>query len=150
MPKPFASTDPESHAVPRPTVVVVDDDPNLVECLQALLEAQGYVVEGFTDPEVALARLRGGPAPDVALVDCVMPRMTGAELAEALAQSGVGVPVVLMTALADPSFAVHLDTISVVHKPFVIEDLIAEIESRVHPAPSSGPRASAPAPVRGA
>jgi DNA-binding response OmpR family regulator len=125
-----------------PVIVVVDDDPNLVEVLEDLLASEGYAVEGFTDPTAALARLRRSPAPDLALIDCIMPVLTGGELCEALADAGVEVPVLMMTALADPSFAVHPEAASVLNKPFLLEDLVAEIEAQLRPR--SAPRSQRP------
>ena len=123
--------------LPAATVVVVDDDPSVVETLQDLLATEGYRVEGFTDPTAALARLRHGPAPDLAIIDCIMPTLTGAELCAALADAGVEVPVLMMTALADPSFCVHREDVVVLHKPFLLEDLVVEMEARLHPRPAS-------------
>lgn len=117
---------------------MVDDDPDIVESLAALLGEQGILVEGFTDPTTALDRLRRGPAPDLVLSDCIMPRLTGAELVDALAAAGVDAPVVLMTALADPEFAVDTGRMRVLTKPFVLEDLLAEIDAATRPM--SGPR----------
>jgi CheY-like chemotaxis protein len=124
---------------PGTTIVVVDDDPSLVEVLEDLLAAEGYSVEGFTDPTLALARLRdrNAPLPDLAIVDCIMPQLTGTELRAALADAGVEVPVLLMTALSDPSFCVHPGE-SVLNKPFLLEDLVLEMEARLRP--HSGPR----------
>ena len=118
---------------PSAVVVVVDDDPHLVAALEELLGDQGYAVEGFTDPEDALDRLRQGAAPDLILIDCVMPRLNGGELVEALAAAGVEVPVVMMTALSDPGFCVDVDRLAVLNKPFYAEDLLAEIEGRLRP-----------------
>jgi two-component system response regulator MprA len=129
MTRPHTSSAPPSAA----TVVIVDDDPSLVETLEDLLTAEGYQVEGFTDPAAALARLRFGPAPDLAIVDCIMPELSGAELCAALVDAGVEVPVLMMTALADPSFCVHREDVAVLHKPFLLEDLVVEMEARLHP-----------------
>src|SRR5271165_4767607 len=115
------------------TIVVVDDDPSLVEVLEDLLASEGYSVEGFTDPTVALERLRNGPPPDLAIIDCIMPQLTGTELRAALADAGVEVPVLLMTALSDPSFCVHPGDGDVLNKPFLLEDLLVEMEQRLHP-----------------
>lgn len=120
------------------SIVVVDDDPNLVDALGDLLATEGYSVEGFTDPTVALTRLCRGPAPDLVLCDCIMPRLTGPELCDALAAAGIDAPVLLMTALADPSFCVDTARVTVLNKPFQIDDLLAEIEASLRPV--SGPR----------
>lgn len=116
------------------TVVVVDDDPGIVDSLSALLRASGFAVEGFTDPTVALDRLRAGPAPSLVLSDCLMPQLTGAELVDALAASGVSAPVVLMTGLPDPGFCVDTARFSVLNKPFHLDDLLAEIDAATRPA----------------
>lgn len=115
------------------SIVVVDDDPGLVETLEDLLATEGYRVEGFTDPTEALARLRHGPLPNLVILDCIMPRLTGTELRAALREAGVEVPILLMTALADPSFCVHPGDSEVLNKPFLLEDLIVEMESRLRP-----------------
>jgi len=128
------SSNPPASAV----IVVVDDDPSLVEVLTDLLATEGYAVEGFTDPTAALARLKRDPRPDLAVVDCVMPYLSGTELCAALAESGIEVPVLLMTALSDPSFCVHPGGEAVLNKPFVLEDLLLEMEARLRPR--SGPR----------
>src|SRR5262249_21729753 len=110
-------------------VVVVDDDPSLVETLGTMLAAEGYRVEGFTDPD----RLQAGAPPDLAIADCIMPGLTGAELRDALAKAGVEVPVLLMTALSDPGFCVHLGDAVVLNKPFSIDDLLLEMEAHLRP-----------------
>lgn len=138
-------SDPSPRPVPLPLVVVVDDDPPLVAMLVELLEARGFAVEGFTDPREALTRLRGAPAPDFVLSDCLMPGLTGAELLDALAEAGVDAPVVLMTGLADPGFCVDVARVSVLNKPFQIEDLIAEIDASRRPA--SGVRSKSTRPT---
>jgi len=125
---------------PRPAanVVVIDDDPEIVATLSALLGDQGFAVEGYTDPRIALDRLCAGPCPDLVLSDCLMPRLTGTELAEALTAAGVRAPVVFMTALADPEFCIDTGRMRVLNKPFHLEDLLAEIDAATRPL--SGPR----------
>lgn len=125
--QPLPSSSP-AHINPLGTVVVVDDDPEIVSTLSDLLRAEGFTVSGFTDPTVALAELRAGPAPDLVLTDVIMPDLSGAELADALTQAGVTSPVVLMTALADPEFCVDTARRRVLNKPFFVDDLLAEID----------------------
>lgn len=139
----FATETASPEASPAATIVVVDDDPSLVETLSDLLATEGYRVEGFTDPTDALVRLRRAPRPDLIIADCIMPRLTGTELRAALVEAGVEVPFLLMTALADPSFCVHPGEAPVLNKPFVLEDLIVEMEARLRPR--SGARRFRPA-----
>jgi CheY-like chemotaxis protein len=61
----------------EPAVMVIDDDDHLREAMSALLEAHGYDVDGCADASEALERLELGAAPDVILLDLVMPGMDG-------------------------------------------------------------------------
>lgn len=116
------------------SLVIVDDDAAFVATLESMLAAEGYVVEGFTDPVAALERLRGGPPVDLALVDCVMPRLSGPELIDALAKAAVDVRVLLMTALSDPNFCVAPGRVNVLNKPFQVDDLLAQIDAEIRQA----------------
>ncbi|KYF51168.1 two-component response regulator, partial [Sorangium cellulosum] len=90
----------------RRRIVIVDDDDAIVETLEEVLLAEGYDVEGYTDPLEALERLRSQAPPDALILDCVMPFMDGPRLMEALAAEGMRLPVVLVTALSDPGFCI--------------------------------------------
>lgn len=121
-------------------MLVVDDDEAIVETLQEVLEIEGYRVEGFTDPIRALERLRSGAAPDVVVLDCVMPVVDGRRFLEALAEEGRTIPVVLVTALCDPGFCVdpgHPLAAALINKPFDLDDLLDTL-ARVA---AGGPRA---------
>jgi two-component system, chemotaxis family, chemotaxis protein CheY len=64
-------------AVEADVVLVVDDDPAVVEGLSELLEEEGYIVATATDGRDALEQLRAGLRPSVILLDLMMPRMDG-------------------------------------------------------------------------
>ncbi len=61
----------------EPAVMVIDDDDHLREAISVLLEANGYDVDGCADAYEALQRLERGAAPDVIVLDLIMPRMDG-------------------------------------------------------------------------
>jgi CheY-like chemotaxis protein len=65
------------------SVLVVDDDPEMVESTATLLQLHGFRVNATTDCDEALAIAATDP-PAVALIDLVMPRMGGYELARRL------------------------------------------------------------------
>ncbi|AUX26942.1 transcriptional regulator [Sorangium cellulosum] len=102
---------------------VVDDDASLVDSLTDLLSDEGYRVQGFTQPLEALARLKGGARPRAVLLDYVMPEMTGEEFLAALASSGVDVPVLLLSGVADPD--IRGAVAGVLPKPFDVDRLLA-------------------------
>lgn len=60
-------------------VLIVDDDPDIVESMQMILELEGYAVITSSDGERALEVLRRSDPPDLILLDLMMPGMNGAE-----------------------------------------------------------------------
>ena len=82
-------------------VLVVDDDPDLLEVMQFVLESEGFTVETATHGEEALARLRApGKLPSLVLLDMMMPTMDGPKLLGEVAKipSLEGLPIVMLTA----------------------------------------------------
>lgn len=72
-------TPPRGARASAPTVLVVDDDPGLREFIRANLEAEGYSVREAGSASEGLAALDEG-APDLILLDVMMPRMDGWEM----------------------------------------------------------------------
>jgi CheY-like chemotaxis protein len=107
------------------SVLVLDDDRELVEALTDVLEAEGFAVEAFTSPAEALQRLSRPPALDVLFVDYRMPEMDGAQFVRALASARIDVPVVLMTGVGEaPSIGRRLQVALVLAKPVRLEALL--------------------------
>jgi len=67
----------------RSRIMLVDDNPNVLEGLRALLELRGHEVHAVSDPATAL-RLADSLAPDLAILDIGLPGMDGYELAAEL------------------------------------------------------------------
>ncbi len=67
-------------------VLVVDDDKPIRDSLRYLLEDAGHTVDECEDGVEALTALRAMTTPTVAMVDLMMPRMSGAELLQIIAQ----------------------------------------------------------------
>lgn len=85
-------------------ILIVDDDPDIVELLALNLEAAGYGVESAGDGEQAL-NVAKKMLPDLIVLDVMMPRMDGlAALAELRAHPDTReIPVVMLTAKASDS-----------------------------------------------
>jgi diguanylate cyclase (GGDEF)-like protein len=83
-----------------PRILIVDDHEDNVEVLRARLEARGYVCESATDGEEALAKVAASP-PDLILLDVMMPRMDGHEVARRVkADRAIPfIPIIMQTAL---------------------------------------------------
>jgi CheY-like chemotaxis protein len=121
----------EVMAATRPVVLVVDDEESAIQLVQAVLEPEGYVVEGAADGATALARLAAGQI-DLVILDVMLPDVDGRELcARIRAQvSPVYRPIIMLTALAAASdrhagFSAGAD--DYLSKPFRLEDLVDRV-----------------------
>lgn len=111
------------------TILITDDDPDLLFTLGTQLEADGYQVEAAPNGAAAL-RLAEKALPHLAVVDLAMPVMDGFELARRLKQLG-NVPIIMLTALDDEENKVkglELYAEDYVTKPFSYRELNARIK----------------------
>jgi len=124
------------------SVVIVDDDPNVLEPLCAYLQKSGLKVRGAQSADAALQLLGAAPA-DLVLSDVGMPGMDGVELCARLRAQFPTMPVILMT--GRHSSTEHLDpavcgAAAVLGKPFTMRqvlDLLARLLDR-RPANGAG------------
>ena len=80
-------------------VLLVDDEPQIVEVFTSLMVTLGYRVEAFTDPRAALARFAAAPDEfDLIVTDQIMPEMSGLQLARAALVERPGMPIVISSA----------------------------------------------------
>ena len=133
----------------RGTVLVIDDERDLVNLVKYNLESEGYEVLGALDGEsglnIALTR-----APDLILLDRMMPGPDGVEVCKRLRREGrtAHVPVIMLTAKAAEEERVQgLDAGAddYVTKPFSVKELMARVRARLR-HPPNGP--DVPAVVR--
>lgn len=82
---------------PAPTIAIVDDDDGVRTSLSSLVRSLGHEVRTYESAVGFLADLDAGN-PDCLITDMQMPRMTGAQLLDALAAAGRRFPVIVMTA----------------------------------------------------
>lgn len=82
-------------------ILVVDDDPEIVNLFAYALRRAGYQVEGVLDSQAALERARQAP-PDLILLDVMMPGIDGYEVARQLRAEAAtsSTPIVMLTARA--------------------------------------------------
>jgi two-component system response regulator MprA len=108
------------------TVLVVEDDAAVRDaCTEALVD-EGYAVHSAADGLAALAEL--GCAPDVVVLDLVMPRMDGWEFLRRLRAlpDHERTPVLLLTATASTGAALA-GAQAILRKPFVLEALLRHV-----------------------
>ena len=123
------------RAVDRGRIVVVDDDPDVVRAVTAVLEADGYRVEGARDQREALRAVLEDP-PALVVLDVNMPGLDGWELCDILRRQSHtrDVPVLFLTGradLRDQITAMQVGGSDYVTKPFRSEELRAKVQSWV-------------------
>jgi len=65
-----------------PRILLVDDEPSVLRYTKTLLEIENYDVETAASGEEAVQRVQRGPAPNLILLDLVMPGMDGLQTLE--------------------------------------------------------------------
>ena len=114
----------------RPSILVVDDDPDLLRLMQIRLAAAGYLVTTAESGERALAQLAAA-RPRLVVTDLRMSGMDGMALFEAIHAAHPGLPVIILTAhgtIPDAVAAVKRGVFGYLTKPFDAKELLAEIE----------------------
>lgn len=105
-------------------VLVVDDDPSILDTVTAILAAEGFDVVSASGGEQALGLLRSFH-PTLVLLDMRMPIMDGWAVARAMRESGSRVPIVVMTAAESAKkWADEIGAAGHLAKPFLLDDLI--------------------------
>ena len=115
------------------TIVLVDDDRNILTSVQMALEAEGFEVRTYPDGEEALRGLTQKQA-DLAILDIKMPRLNGMELLQKLKQTPVTshMPVILLTSKdeeVDEIMGLRMGADDYIKKPFSQRLLLERIRS---------------------
>jgi DNA-binding response OmpR family regulator len=130
------------RAMAPATVLVVDDDPVILKLLEVNFEMEGFEVVRASDGAMGLERARE-VLPDIVILDVMMPRMTGYEVAKALREDDLTahIPIIFVTARAqssDVERGIELGVDDYVTKPFDPLDLIARVNALLALAPGDG------------
>jgi two-component system response regulator MprA len=112
-------------------VLVVDDDQAVRESLRRSLEFNGYDVALAADGAQALAGI-GTVAPDVVIMDVMMPKLDGIEATKALRSAGNDVPILVLTArdaVGDRVEGLDAGADDYLTKPFALAELLARLRA---------------------
>jgi DNA-binding response OmpR family regulator len=123
-------------AYDRCMILVVEDEPGIVDFVERGLRAQGFEVDSALDGETGLARSMD---PDVELVvlDLMLPRLSGIEVLRRLTNARPSLPVIVLTAkgeLGDRISGLDAGAIDYVVKPFSVAELGARIRAQLRAA----------------
>lgn len=114
------------------TVLVVDDDLDILSVVSFILETEGYRVETAADGRKALAAVERS-MPDIILLDMKMPLMNGWEFArEFHARYGLTIPIVVLTAAEDArKRAQEIGAVGWIGKPFDLDTMVDVVRRHI-------------------
>lgn len=113
-------------------ILVVDDEPSMLRYLRTLLEVDSYQVETASSGSEALQRVRQDPAPDLVLLDVLMPELDGLGTLEQLQKMRPHLKVIMLSCVSDPRkvvLAIRLGAVDYLTKPFQKAELDAALKT---------------------
>ena|SRR2546426_10802756 len=95
-----------SRASTKPTVLLIDDEPDVLEVLEECVVSIGYAATTATTVAAGLTAVRADPPPDVVLLDINMPgTLDGVHALQAIRAQHPALPVIMVTANVDEDVA---------------------------------------------
>lgn len=121
-------------------VLLAEDDPTISEPLARALRREGYEVVLAADGRTAFSAAVSTPPPELLILDLGLPSMDGLDVCRALRESGVFIPVLMLTARTD-----EIDTVvgldagadDYVAKPFRLGELMARVRALLRRGPET-------------
>ena len=114
-----------------PRVLVVDDEPSIVDAVATSLRYEGFTVDEAMTGRKALAQAQEDP-PDLVILDVMLPDLDGLEVTRRLRSDGLRVPVLFLTArdtLQDKLAGLTVGGDDYVTKPFALAEVIARVHA---------------------
>ena len=115
------------------TVLIVEDEKNIVDILRFNLMREGYRTIEAYDGEDGLNKARS-EHPDLILLDVMLPKMIGFDVCRTLRQEGNNVPVIILTAReeeTDMVLGLEIGADDYITKPFSMRELIARVGANI-------------------
>ena len=114
-------------------ILVIEDDPGIQKVLNRLFVSEGFQVRSAHDGKEAHESMKG-PAPQVVILDLMLPGATGKELCKSLKQVFPSVPIIVLSAVTDVTDKVlllELGADDYVTKPFSPRELLARVQTAI-------------------
>src|SRR5437667_9218773 len=124
------------------TILIVDDDFELVEGLRLVLERQGYRVLRASDGHQAKQAIYQ-QRPDLVILDMMMPRMGGYPVLEHFKGKPDAPPIIMITAnegSRHKAYAEYLGVVDYIRKPFAMERLLEAVDRGLNPGKQPAPK----------
>lgn len=112
-------------------ILVVDDEPSVVEVVSLYLRREGYAVRSAGDGRLALEAI-AEKAPSLIVLDLMLPKVDGMEILRQVRQRSADVPVIMLTARGqetDRIYGLELGADDYVVKPFSPAELVARVKA---------------------
>jgi DNA-binding response OmpR family regulator len=122
-----------------PSVLVVDDEPDVRDALERALRLEGFAVRTAVDGVDALAELDVAP-PAIAVIDVAMPRLDGVSLIRRMRADGCAIPVCVLSArteVEDRVRGLQAGADDYLVKPFALDELVARLHALLRRRPDS-------------
>ena len=118
---------------PKPRILIVDDEEDIVTNLEAFLEEEGYEVLTAREGETAFEKIEE-EKPNLVLLDLNIPKMSGLQILEKLKPKETGIKVLIFSGIAtkaERDQALSLGASGYLNKPIQIATLLTELRRLV-------------------
>ena len=115
------------------TILIVEDETNIVDILSFNLEREGYNTIEAYDGQTGL-QLAREQNPDLILLDLMLPQMNGFDVCRQLRADGCSTPIIMLTAReeeADKVMGLELGADDYITKPFAMRELLARVKANI-------------------
>ena len=126
------------------TVLIVEDEKNIVDILRFNLQRAGYQTLEAYDGEDGLAQAVSAN-PDLILLDVMLPKKNGFDVCRACGTRAAGVPVIILTAReeeADKVLGLEIGADDYITKPFSMRELLARVKANIRRSEMAAPAAA--------
>jgi two-component system response regulator RegX3 len=130
-------------STPPARILLVEDEPSLVETVRYALEREGFIVDIARDGRVALDRF-AEVEPDLVILDLMLPAVSGLDVCRRIRGSST-VPIVMVTAKdseADKVAGLELGADDYVTKPFSVRELVSRVRAHLRRSQMVAPSAN--------
>ena len=115
------------------TILIVDDEKNIVDILSFNLKKEGYEIISAYDGEAALS-IYNETRPDLILLDVMLPLLDGFDVCKRIRESDNITPIIMLTAReeeTDKIFGLELGADDYITKPFSVRELRARVKANI-------------------
>jgi DNA-binding response OmpR family regulator len=111
-------------------LLIVEDEPNMLQGLKDNLELEGYIIETASEGKSGLEKLRSGKF-HLAILDVMLPGISGFDICKNARREGISTPIIMLTAKGeeiDKVLGLELGADDYITKPFSLRELLARVK----------------------